>query len=93
MKNFTGSEFGNKAEGFDKPTQLPQNNFQRRQWQSANRVWWESTPMRYDWREGLTEISGSEEYLKQVDWRFLASVRCLRAFSKEDCESKVAYTA
>ena len=75
MKNVSGTEFGNKATGFDEPTQLPHDDAQRSQWQSANRTWWESTPMRYDWREGLTEIPGSEEYFNEVDRRFLLSVR------------------
>jgi hypothetical protein len=30
MKNFSGTEFGNKAVGFDEPTQLPQDDVQRR---------------------------------------------------------------
>jgi ubiquinone/menaquinone biosynthesis C-methylase UbiE len=75
MANVSGTEFGNKATGFDEPTQLPHDDAQRSQWQSANRAWWESTPMRYDWREGLTGIPGSEEYFKEVDRRFLSSVR------------------
>src|SRR5262249_26572625 len=56
MKNFTGAEFVNKAAGFNKPTQLPHNETERRQWQVANKAWWESSPMRYDWREELTSI-------------------------------------
>jgi hypothetical protein len=47
MKNFSASGFGNKAMGFDDPTQLPRDQEQRREWQSANRAWWESTPMRF----------------------------------------------
>ena len=74
MKNFTGTEFSNKAAGFDGPTQLPRDNEQRTQWQSANKAWWESRPMRYDWREELTEIPGSKEYFNEIDRRFLTSV-------------------
>jgi ubiquinone/menaquinone biosynthesis C-methylase UbiE len=71
----TGAEFGNKAAGFNAPTQLPDNEFQRKEWQAANKAWWESAPMRYDWRENLIGVPGSEEYFKEVDRRFLASVR------------------
>src|SRR5712691_737481 len=46
MNNCSGTEFGNKVVGFDEPTQAPCSEEQRRQWQSANRTWWESTPMR-----------------------------------------------
>jgi ubiquinone/menaquinone biosynthesis C-methylase UbiE len=75
MKNFSGTEFGNKAAGFDEPTQLPQDEAQHRQWQSANKLWWESTPMRYDWREEIVAPPGSEAYFIEIDRRFLASAR------------------
>jgi ubiquinone/menaquinone biosynthesis C-methylase UbiE len=70
----TRAEFG-KAVGLNEPTQLPHDEMQRRQWQAANKAWWESAPMRYDWREKLTQIPGSEEYFREIDGRFFASVR------------------
>src|SRR5580658_5827609 len=75
MKNFSGTEFRNKAVGFDNPTQLPRDDAQRGQWQSANRTWWESTPMRYDWRDEIVAPPGSEAYFIEIDRRFLASAR------------------
>lgn len=75
MKNFSGSGFGNKADGFDGPTQLPRDDAQRGQWQSANRAWWESTPMRYDWRDQINAPIGTEAYFAEIDRRFLASAR------------------
>jgi ubiquinone/menaquinone biosynthesis C-methylase UbiE len=75
MNNFTGTDFDNKAIGFHRPTQLPRDDAQRSQWQSANRTWWESTPMRYDWREDISEIPGSKSYFVEIDRRFLCSVR------------------
>jgi SAM-dependent methyltransferase len=73
MKNFSGTEFGNKAVGFDNPTQSPRDDAERGQWQSANRTWWESTPMRYDWRDEIVAPLGSEAYFIEIDRRFLAS--------------------
>jgi SAM-dependent methyltransferase len=73
MKNFSGTEFGNKAVGFDSPTQSPRDDAERGQWQSANRTWWESTPMRYDWRDEIVAPLGSEAYFIEIDRRFLAS--------------------
>jgi ubiquinone/menaquinone biosynthesis C-methylase UbiE len=73
MKNISGIEFGNKAAGFDKPTQLPRDDAQRQQWQSANKTWWESTPIRYDWRDEITAPLGSESYFMEIDRRFLSS--------------------
>jgi ubiquinone/menaquinone biosynthesis C-methylase UbiE len=75
VENFSGTEFGNKAVGFDKPTQLPRDDAQRRQWQSANKNWWESTPMRYDWRDEITAAPGTETYFAEIDRRFLCSAR------------------
>jgi len=73
-KNFSGTEFKNKAAGFQGPTQLPCDEAQRRKWQSINRAWWESTPMRYDWREPLTSPVGTKAFFEELDSRFLASV-------------------
>jgi SAM-dependent methyltransferase len=73
-KNFSGTEFNNKAAEFRGPTQLPRDEAQRRKWQSLNRVWWESTPMRYDWREPLTAPVGTKAYFEELDSRFLGSV-------------------
>jgi ubiquinone/menaquinone biosynthesis C-methylase UbiE len=75
MKNFSGTEFGNKAAGFEAPTQLPRDDAQRRRWQLANKSWWESTPMRYDWRDEIAAAPGSEAYFIEIDRRFLSSAR------------------
>lgn len=73
MKNFSGTEFGNKAAGFNRPTQLPRDDAQRRQWQSANKNWWEAAPMRYDWRDEITAHPGTQSYFREIDQRFLSS--------------------
>jgi ubiquinone/menaquinone biosynthesis C-methylase UbiE len=75
MKNFSGIAFGNKAAGFDSPTQMPRDDAQRREWQAANRAWWESTPMRYDWRDDIAAQPGTESYFAEIDRNFLSSVR------------------
>jgi len=73
MKNFSGSGFDNKAEGFNEPTLLPTDEGVRRVWQRANREWWETTPMRYDWREEIAADSTAEDYFDEIDRRFLSS--------------------
>ncbi|MEA2954184.1 MAG: hypothetical protein QOJ96_3704 [Alphaproteobacteria bacterium] len=67
--------FAAKAAGFERPTQRPRDEDEHRRWQVANRAWWEVAPMRYDWREGLTETPGSKAYFEEIDRRFLASAR------------------
>ena len=73
-KNFSGAEFTNKATEFLGPTQLPRDEAQRRTWQSINKMWWETTPMRYDWRESLAAPVGTKAYFEEIDSRFLTSV-------------------
>ena len=75
MSNALGSATDRKAAGFDHPTQLPRDETQRRQWQAANRAWWESAPMRYDWREEIVQQPGSEAYFKEIDRRFFSAAR------------------
>lgn len=64
-----------KAAGFDGPTRLPTDEAQRREWQAANKGWWEAAPMRYDWREALPAEPGSSEYFAEIDRRFFTATR------------------
>jgi hypothetical protein len=73
-QKFFRHRFPYKASGFQRPTQLPRDEAQRRQWQTTNRSWWESTPMRHDWREPLTSPVGTRDYFEELDSRFLTSV-------------------
>lgn len=62
-------------EGFDGPTALPRTPEQRRTWQEANREWWESHPMRYDFSEQITAREFSKEFYREIDERFFSDVR------------------
>jgi ubiquinone/menaquinone biosynthesis C-methylase UbiE len=73
-ENFDGQRFGGKAEGFESPTQLPRDERQSWDWQETNRSWWERSPMRYDWQEGIEESPGEARYFDEIDRRFFASV-------------------
>ena len=75
MGNRPGGAFDGKAVGFDHPTQLPRDETERRHWQAANTAWWESAPMRYDWREQIAQAPGSEAYFQEIDRRFFAAAR------------------
>lgn len=91
MENYTGTEFGNKAEGFNKPTQLPGDVVQQRKWQAANKAWWEATPMRYDWREEIQAEPGTEAYYREIDSRFLSSVRKFLPWRKLAFEQFISF--
>lgn len=62
-------------EGFTSPTALPSGSDQARRWQELNRDWWESHPMRYDWRETIPFKEFSKEFYLEIDRRFFGSVR------------------
>lgn len=72
-KNFSKEGFLNKAQGFDAPTSLPRDDDQGKAWQAANKVWWESTPMRYDWRNPVPFEPGTRAYFEEIDRRFFRS--------------------
>ena len=62
-------------EGFNHPTALPQDSTQARAWQEANRAWWESHPMRYDFGARLDAAEFSREFYEEIDHRFFSDVR------------------
>ena len=67
----------NKAETFAAPTQLPETQEERQKWLEANKSWWETNPMRYDWLDGkLDQIpypEFSKEFYREIDSRFFAN--------------------
>jgi SAM-dependent methyltransferase len=67
----------NKAETFAKPTELPETQEEREKWLEANKTWWETNPMRYDWLGGkLDKIpypEFSKEFYREIDSRFFAN--------------------
>ncbi|MBC8029371.1 MAG: class I SAM-dependent methyltransferase [Pyrinomonadaceae bacterium] len=62
-------------EGFDGPTDLPRTPEQRQAWQDANRSWWESHPMRYDFSDEIQADEFSKEFYREIDERFYSDVR------------------
>jgi SAM-dependent methyltransferase len=61
--------------GFDNPIALPRTPEQESQWQEANRSWWESHPMRYDFSRGIRAEEFSREFYLEIDDRFFADVK------------------
>jgi 2-polyprenyl-3-methyl-5-hydroxy-6-metoxy-1,4-benzoquinol methylase len=58
--------------GFDNPTAAPQDEQQNRNWQEFNRGWWESHPMRYDWKQKIVHEEFSRGFYEEIDQRFFA---------------------
>lgn len=61
--------------GFDSPTLLPETSEQSRTWQNANRDWWETNPMRYDWKQRIAHPEFSRGFYEEIDRRFFADAR------------------
>ena len=93
MNDFSATGFGSKAAGFDEPTQIPRDTEQRRRWQCANRTWWESAPMRYDWRDEITARPGSQAYFAEIDRRFLSSAATYAPWRKLPFETIIPFDA
>ena len=64
------------------PTQLPTDEKQHDRWQEANRSWWQSNPMRYDWLGDNPAEEFSREFYEEVDRRFYQSVRAYMPWKK-----------
>lgn len=61
--------------GFSTPIALPTSSEEARQWQEANRHWWESHPMRYDFTHPLAQSEFSPAFYQAIDERFFGDVR------------------
>jgi SAM-dependent methyltransferase len=76
----------NKADNFANPTQLPETQEERQKWLEANKTWWETNPMRYDWLDGkLDQIpypEFSKEFYREIDSRFFANANEYLPMSK-----------
>lgn len=62
-------------EGFTNPTATPASPDQAHVWQAANRAWWESHPMRYDWKEAVKAEEFSREFYEEIDERFFSKAK------------------
>lgn len=65
----------NITNGFDNPTALPRDNEQERLWQEANRFWWETNPMTYDWADKSNFKRFTKEYYLELDKRFFLNAK------------------
>ncbi len=78
---------------FSKPTELPSDEQQRDRWQEANRSWWQSNPMRYDWFGDHEVEEFSREFYEQVDKRFFDATRHFMPWKKIPFDPLVDFEA
>ena len=55
---------------FNHPTKLPETALMAQDWQEANRSFWESFPMRYDWNDKNELEPFSKEFYRKIDSTF-----------------------
>ena len=82
---------GSVPEGFDDPTALPQTPEQARNWQQANRSWWESHPMRYDFTETVNVEEFTREFYEEIDRRFFHDARPYLPYKKLPFEALIDF--
>ena len=64
-----------KAEGFQRAVS-PRTEREKEAWQNANKNWWQTNPMRYDFFENAIDVPEySPDFFREVDRRFLRSVK------------------
>lgn len=59
---------------FTSPEQLPACAEEAKTWQEANRSFWQSNPMRYDWKRPVEANPFSQPFFKEIDTRFFSNV-------------------
>ena len=66
---------GDIPKGFVNPTSSPDTPEEHCQWQDENRSWWESHPMRYDWKEKVDAKEFTKEFFAEIDSRFFLNAK------------------
>ena len=56
---------------FTNPTDLPANEEVSKVWQQANKDFWETHPMLYDWNTPNNNVPQTVEYFNEIDRVFL----------------------
>ena len=57
------------------PTSLPEDPDRHKAWQELNRSWWQTHPMRYDWKQGIGHPEFTKGFYEEIDQRFFSNVR------------------
>ncbi|MBT40017.1 MAG: hypothetical protein CL938_15895 [Deltaproteobacteria bacterium] len=78
---------------FKTPTDLPTDDTQHDRWQKANRSWWQSHPMRYDWLDDVGAEEFSREFYVEIDRRFFESVRAYMPWRRTPFDPLIDFEA
>jgi ubiquinone/menaquinone biosynthesis C-methylase UbiE len=83
----------NIPNGFDTPIALPSDNEQERLWQDANRTWWETHPMTYDWADKSNFERFTKEYYLELDKRFFLDAKEYMPWDKIPFDSLIDFNS
>lgn len=78
---------------FTEPTALPDDLGQAREWQHANRSWWNSHPMRYDWKKAIDAEEFTKEFYLEIDNRFFSNLKEFMPWSQVPFDPLVDFNA
>ena len=76
---------------FSGPTMVPESAEKRELWQKLNRTWWQSHPMRYDWKESIAPPEFSKEFYEEIDQRFFSNVHEYMPWKKIPFEALIDF--
>jgi ubiquinone/menaquinone biosynthesis C-methylase UbiE len=76
---------------FDSPEKIPDNKRILNNWQSANRNFWESNPMRYDWKEKNSYNEGSVDFYNEIDKIFFGEIKAIMPWKKKPFDNLVDF--
>ena len=80
-------------QGFDTPTDLPETEQQAREWQEANRAWWETHPMRYDRKQSVGYEAFTKEFYQEIDRRFFLDAEVFMPLKRIPFDALIDYQA
>ena len=76
-------DFSNQVpKTFDSPEKIPNDKYESSRWQSANRSFWESNPMRYDWKRKSSYDEGSIDFYNEIDRIFFNEIKAVMPCKK-----------
>lgn len=78
---------------FNQPEKLPGEEKEAKQWQEANKSFWENNSMRYDWKQSIPYEEFSDEFYKEIDNRFLGAVHEVMPWKKIPFEQWIDFDA
>jgi ubiquinone/menaquinone biosynthesis C-methylase UbiE len=80
-------------DGFDSPIALPKDEDEERLWQDANRSWWETHPMTYDWAGKFDFDEFTQEFYLELDRRFFLNAKEYMPWNKVPFDSLINFNS